>query len=172
MEFALSAIDGLGLDIDRTSSMVVTLMAYVRGFVLGELAEEDDDEWRAGQEPYVRFLVASGRYPMFTRFVTEARLPHARGDRQASLFESALSDCSTASRPGFRPGQTQDGKGRAAGHQRGTQTRHRRPSAAWSSATSTWYWSCCRSDDGSRPKLVAQDLPEVEVDLQGLAPPP
>jgi AcrR family transcriptional regulator len=80
LEFALGAVDGLGLGIDEMLRMVGILTAFVRGFVQAELAEQeargrtglDRPHWQASQAVYVRSLVASGRYPMFTRVVMDA----------------------------------------------------------------------------------------------------
>ncbi|WP_225726497.1 MULTISPECIES: TetR/AcrR family transcriptional regulator [unclassified Nocardia] len=80
LEFSLSVIDGLGPDIGRLAGVLAAINSYVMGFVLGELAEEEtrrrgglsEEQWRATVGPYVERVVASGRYPTFNRFVTEA----------------------------------------------------------------------------------------------------
>jgi AcrR family transcriptional regulator len=83
-EEVLSAVDGLGLDIDAMLVMIETLGAYVRGRVLEELAEQeairrsglDQEQWMQAQAPYIESLIASGRYPLLTRVVFDARAPH------------------------------------------------------------------------------------------------
>jgi AcrR family transcriptional regulator len=79
VEFALGAVAELGLDIDAMLRLTGILTAFVRGFVLAELAEQeasrrtgmDVNRWRATRAPYVRSLIATGRYPMFSRAVLD-----------------------------------------------------------------------------------------------------
>ncbi len=60
-EQVLSAIDGLGLEIDEMLVMIETLDAFVRGRALEELSEQeavrrsglDQDEWMQTQTPYI-----------------------------------------------------------------------------------------------------------------------
>jgi AcrR family transcriptional regulator len=83
-EQVLGTIDGLGLEIDDMLVMVETLDAFVRGRVFEELSEQeavrrsglDQDQWMETQIPYIESLVASGRYPLLTRVVFDARAPH------------------------------------------------------------------------------------------------
>ena len=83
-ERALSAIDGLGLDIDDMLVMIETLDAFVRGRALEELSEQeavrrsglDQEQWMRTQIPYIESLMQSGRYPLLTRVVLDARAPH------------------------------------------------------------------------------------------------
>ena len=83
-EQVLSAIDGLGLEIDDMLVMVETLDAFVRGRALEELSEQeavrrsglDQEQWMQTQIPYIESLVESGRYPLLTRVVFDARAPH------------------------------------------------------------------------------------------------
>jgi AcrR family transcriptional regulator len=83
-ERVLSAIDGLGLEIDDMLVMVETLDAFVRGRALEELSEQeavrrsglDQEQWMRTQTPYIESLMASGRYPLLTRVVLDARAPH------------------------------------------------------------------------------------------------
>jgi AcrR family transcriptional regulator len=80
IEHALGALDGLGLDIDRMLDIWLTVNAFVHGYVLAELADQEaqrrskltEQQWRAQMAPYVRQLVESGRYPMLTRIVIDA----------------------------------------------------------------------------------------------------
>ena len=83
-EQVLGMIDGLGLEIDDMLVMVETLDAFVRGRVLEELSEEeavrrsglDQEQWMQTQIPYIESLIESGRYPLLTRVVLDARAPH------------------------------------------------------------------------------------------------
>jgi AcrR family transcriptional regulator len=83
-EQMLSAIDGLGLGIDEMLVMVETVDAFVRGRALEELSEQvavrrsglDQEQWMQTQLPYIESLIESGRYPLLTRVVLDARAPH------------------------------------------------------------------------------------------------
>ena len=96
-EQVLNAIDGLGLEIDDMLVMVETLDAYVRGRVLEELSEQeavrrsglDQEQWMQTQIPYIASLIESGRYPLLTRVVFDARAPHDP-DRLEHGFELGL----------------------------------------------------------------------------------
>jgi AcrR family transcriptional regulator len=96
-EQVLGTIDGLGLDIDDMLVMVETLDAFVRGRVFEELSEQeavrrsglDQDQWMESQIPYIQSLIESGRYPLLTRVVLEARAPHDP-DRLQNGFDLGL----------------------------------------------------------------------------------
>jgi AcrR family transcriptional regulator len=83
-ERVLSAVDGLGLEIDEMLVMIETLGSYVRGRVLEEISETeavrrsglDQEQWMQTQVPYIQSLVESGRYPLLTRVVFDATAPH------------------------------------------------------------------------------------------------
>jgi AcrR family transcriptional regulator len=83
-EQVLGVIDGLGLQIDDMLVMVETLDAFVRGRVFEELSEQeavrrsglDQEQWMETQIPYIESLIESGRYPLLTRVVIDARAPH------------------------------------------------------------------------------------------------
>jgi hypothetical protein len=91
IEYAVSAVDGLGLTIDEMMVIVDTLLAFVRGYVMTELAEQeaarrsglDWDAWMASRAAYARTIIESGRYPRLSRVWLEARGPHEpnRGER-------------------------------------------------------------------------------------------
>lgn len=95
MEYLLSCVDGLGLDIDDMLTSVLGLFGYVRGFVQGEVAEAEasrrtgmtEDQWRMTQGPYVQQIIDSGRYPLFAKMITDAVFPHLDTERQ---FRSGL----------------------------------------------------------------------------------
>jgi AcrR family transcriptional regulator len=83
-EQVLSAVDGLGVEIDEMLVMIETLNAFICGCVLQELSEQEavrrsglnQEQWMQAQAPYVENLIASGRYPLLTRVVFDARAPH------------------------------------------------------------------------------------------------
>jgi AcrR family transcriptional regulator len=83
-EQALSAVDGLGLEIDEMLVMVETLDAFVRGRTLEDLSEQEavrrsgleQEAWMKTQAPYIESLIDSGAYPLVTRVVLDARMPH------------------------------------------------------------------------------------------------
>lgn len=80
MEYHLAAVDGIGLDIDAMIDTWLTVSAFVDGYVSAELAEREvsrrsnlsQEQWRARMAPYVRKVVESGQYPLFTRVIVEA----------------------------------------------------------------------------------------------------
>jgi AcrR family transcriptional regulator len=96
-EQVLSAIDGLGLEIDEMLVMIETLAAFIRGRSLEELSEQeavrrsglDHEGWMRAQTPYVESLIDSGRYPLLTRVVLDARAPHDP-DRLEHAFDQGL----------------------------------------------------------------------------------
>lgn len=79
VEFALTALHHLGLDVTAMSQMFSTVRVYVLGSVQSELAEAEtqrrtglgEEEWRAAVAPYVRQVVESGRYPNWSRLVVD-----------------------------------------------------------------------------------------------------
>jgi AcrR family transcriptional regulator len=83
-EQVLGAIDGLGLEIDEMLVMIETLDAFIRGRTLEDLSEQeavrrsglDQEEWMQTQAPYIESLIESGRYPLLSRVVFDARSPH------------------------------------------------------------------------------------------------
>lgn len=96
-EHALTVVDGLGLDIDTMMIVVDTLLAFVRGHTMKELAEYeahrrsgmDFAAYIQGQAEYGYTVVASGRFPTLTRFWVEAKVPHA-ANRDDLAFELGL----------------------------------------------------------------------------------
>ncbi|MEV0199332.1 TetR/AcrR family transcriptional regulator [Nonomuraea sp. NPDC050691] len=84
-EFALGALDGLGLDIDDIAGLVDMLNDYVHSAIRREIGwlEEarrtglDPERWKRDYiGPYVREVVASGAFPLFSRSVTDSRTAH------------------------------------------------------------------------------------------------
>lgn len=85
LEFTLAALDGYGLDIDEISALAGMLDDYAHSAVHREIGWLDQArrtgmdiaQWMSGYVgPYVARIVASGNYPMFTRTIREARVPH------------------------------------------------------------------------------------------------
>ena len=78
-EFALTALDGLGLDHETTFTAYITLVNYVRGTALNlELEAEaeavtgvDNEEWTNAQASRMRVLAETGEFPVFTRYVSQ-----------------------------------------------------------------------------------------------------
>jgi AcrR family transcriptional regulator len=96
-ENSLRCVDGMGLSIDEMLSIVLRINGYVREFVQGELAEQEaqrrtkltEEQWRATQGPYLDKLISSGEFPLFTKVIIDASLPHMHPDRQ---FDTGLED--------------------------------------------------------------------------------
>jgi AcrR family transcriptional regulator len=84
-EHALAALDPLGFDIDVMITVVDTLQAFVRGYAIGELAQQEavrrsgvgNQEWMDAHAPYLDKVVKAGRHPLLARVIRDAELPHA-----------------------------------------------------------------------------------------------
>ncbi|WP_042431800.1 TetR/AcrR family transcriptional regulator [Streptacidiphilus anmyonensis] len=93
-ERMLSAMDGQGIGIDAMARLGWTVMAYVRGFVMSEIAEAEtirrtgvtEDQYRSALGPYLAGVLAEGRHPLLSRFVHDAE-DHPDPDR---VFASGL----------------------------------------------------------------------------------
>lgn len=89
-EYALRCVDGLGLSIDRMLTIVLSVSSFVRGFVQAQLAEVEaqrrtkltEQQWRQTQAPYLRQLLDSGQFPLFTKVIIDAEFPHLAPDHQ------------------------------------------------------------------------------------------
>ena len=76
-EWALAALEGLGLDASTMLYLVVTLFGYVRGTAVAlELEAEavratglSDEEWMHGQELRMAAIMESGRFPALSRVI-------------------------------------------------------------------------------------------------------
>ncbi|MFF5181440.1 TetR/AcrR family transcriptional regulator [Micromonospora sp. NPDC000316] len=88
-DFALSALDGFGLHIDAMTTLNSMVGDYVQSAVRDEIGwlEQarhtgmDRSQWMAEYVgPYVSQVIASGKYPMFTRNILEGRLSHQPPD--------------------------------------------------------------------------------------------
>lgn len=84
-EFALSAFNGTGLDIDDITGFVGMLNDYVHSAIRREIGwlEEarrtglDPERWKRDyMGPYVRQVVESGAFPLFNRSVLDSRTAH------------------------------------------------------------------------------------------------
>ncbi|WP_328806761.1 TetR/AcrR family transcriptional regulator [Streptacidiphilus fuscans] len=79
-ERMLGAMDGLGLGIDAMAGFGWTVMAFVRGFVMSEIAEvetirrtgQTEDDYRRSAGPYLVRVLAEGKHPLLARFVHDA----------------------------------------------------------------------------------------------------
>ena len=88
LEQGFGMLDGLELDIDQILVLVSTLLAFVRGEAIAELAEQEaqrrtglnTQQWQARMAPYIATLIESGKYPAFNRIITDAKLPHSGAD--------------------------------------------------------------------------------------------
>jgi AcrR family transcriptional regulator len=96
------------VSIDENLGLVAMLNGYVEGTVREEVssAEElrrsglSEPEWMARSHPYVDQLVKSGKYPIFTKIVTEARRPHlSREDQFRHGLKHVLDYIATALPP-------------------------------------------------------------------------
>lgn len=97
LEATFATVDSLGLAPDEVLAQVGTVMTFVRGHVLDELAEReavrrsglDMASWLATQSRYGEMIFSSGRYPHLSRMMIEAESPHAE-DRFERAFTSGL----------------------------------------------------------------------------------
>ncbi|MFJ6381992.1 TetR/AcrR family transcriptional regulator [Kitasatospora sp. NPDC092039] len=96
-EHAFTALADHGLDADTTMAVFRTVTGYVHGSVSTEIALEalrrergwsDGDQIRAGLAPRMSWLMATGRYPGYERYLHEA----TRKDDPDWQFETGL-DC-------------------------------------------------------------------------------
>ena len=80
IESTLGLVDGYGLHIDQMLDAWMTVQTFTQGYVLHEIAEAesrrrtglDEEGWRRHQGPWIRQIIASGRYPLVTRVVLDA----------------------------------------------------------------------------------------------------
>lgn len=113
LEHGGSILDNLGLTIDEMMIMLNSLMAFVLGAAVGQLAEQEaqrrtgltTQQWQAWMSPYVRKLMATGRYPMFNRIIADASLPHDenRADDEFQLGLDRILDGIAAGLPAAPP---------------------------------------------------------------------
>src|SRR4029453_926740 len=97
LEAAYATVDVLGLDADEVLARVGTVLTFVRGHVIDELAEQevarrsgmDMPSWLAAQAHYGEMIIGSGRHPHLSRVMGEAGQPPAR-DRFERAFRHGL----------------------------------------------------------------------------------
>ncbi len=97
LDAAYATVDGLGLAADEVLAQVGTVLTFVRGHVLDELAEQetarrsgtDMSTWLAVQAQYGDLIIGSGDYPHLSRIMVEAETPHA-DDRYERTFRRGL----------------------------------------------------------------------------------
>jgi AcrR family transcriptional regulator len=78
-EWVLTALDGLGLDLDTMFSTYLTLINYVRGIAVNLESEAEaeavtglnSEEWLETQESQLDTILSPGQYPMFERLIRE-----------------------------------------------------------------------------------------------------
>lgn len=78
-EQLLGTLDGLGLGVDELSQYSGTVVAYVRGVALTEIAEAEavrrtgqtEGEYRRAAGPYLRGVLEQGRHPLLARLIAE-----------------------------------------------------------------------------------------------------
>ncbi len=96
-EHSLAAIDGLGLSIDEMFMTGEILQAFVRGYVIGELSEEQAlrragltrDQWMDALGPYMMSVMERGEHPLLARVMIDADTPHAE-DHNDLVFAAGL----------------------------------------------------------------------------------
>ncbi|MFD1536129.1 TetR/AcrR family transcriptional regulator [Nonomuraea guangzhouensis] len=90
-EFALGALDGIGLDIDDITGFVGMLNDYVHSAIRREISWLDEarrtgldpQRWKRDYiGPYVRQVVGSGAFPLFSRSVLDSRTAHLVPDER------------------------------------------------------------------------------------------
>jgi hypothetical protein len=107
LEQGFGMLDGLELDIDQILILVSTLLAFVRGEAIAELAEQEAQrrtglntrQWQARMAPYIATLIDSGKYPAFNRIISDAKLPHSGADEGFALGLELVLDGLAASIP-------------------------------------------------------------------------
>ncbi|MET9266906.1 TetR/AcrR family transcriptional regulator C-terminal domain-containing protein [Amycolatopsis sp. NPDC004079] len=97
LDAAYATVDVLDLAADEVLAQVGTVLTFVRGHVLDELAEQetarrsgvDMPKWLAVQAQYGESIIGSGNYPHLSRIMVEAEAPHA-DDRYERAFRRGL----------------------------------------------------------------------------------
>jgi AcrR family transcriptional regulator len=85
MEGAFRTVADMGLSADEMLVNVTTLLTFVRGHVMSELAEldavrrsgRDIHRWMAAQSELGDMIIRSGHYPTLARIMVEADSPHS-----------------------------------------------------------------------------------------------
>ncbi|GAB2867131.1 TetR/AcrR family transcriptional regulator C-terminal domain-containing protein [Actinocorallia aurea] len=108
IEYLYRIVDGLGLSADGMMNAISTVVAYATGAVRQELAAArraadagvTEDEWLSAHGPYLRSLLATGRYPLMRRIVLEADTPHLTPEAGFELGLQGVLDSVAARMPG------------------------------------------------------------------------
>jgi AcrR family transcriptional regulator len=80
LESTLALVDGYGMPVDKMLDILGTLQSFVQGYVLDEATERDASritkltktEAQQQQDPRVRTIIESGRYPQVSRVITDS----------------------------------------------------------------------------------------------------
>ena len=83
-EAMLTAVDGHGLDADGMLVVVTALSTFTRGYAAEEIAEQQAEirsglsreQWMMSQAQLGQRIRESGKYPLVTRIIDEAKTPH------------------------------------------------------------------------------------------------
>lgn len=111
-EFALGAFDDLGLDIDDITGFAGMLNDYLHSTIRREIGwlEEarrtglDPERWKRDYiGPYVRQVVESGAFPLFSRSVLDSRTAHLGPDERFQHGLDRILDAIAALIPLLRP---------------------------------------------------------------------
>lgn len=111
-EYALGALDELGLDIDDITGFVGMLNDYVHSAIRREIGwlEEarrtglDPERWKRDyMGPYVRQVVESGAFPLFRRSVFDSRTAHLSPEERFRHGLDRILDAIAALIPSLRP---------------------------------------------------------------------
>lgn len=97
LDAAYATVDALDLTADEVLAQVGTVLTFVRGHVVDELAEQetarrsgvDMSTWLTAQAQYGEMIIGSGDYPHLSRIMIEAETPHAN-DRYERAFRRGL----------------------------------------------------------------------------------
>ncbi len=106
IERLMGVLDTL-VSIDENLSLIAMLNSYTEGTVREEISSAkevrrsglSESEWMARSYPYIDRLVKSGKYPIFTKIVMEARQPHLSRDDQFRHGLKRVLDCIAAALP-------------------------------------------------------------------------
>jgi AcrR family transcriptional regulator len=106
IERLMGALDAF-VSIDENLALTAMLNSYIEGTVREEISSArefrrsglSESEWMARSYPYVDQLVKSGRYPIFTKIVMQARRPHLSRDDQFRHGLQRVLDCIAAALP-------------------------------------------------------------------------
>ncbi|MBE1532640.1 TetR/AcrR family transcriptional regulator [Actinomadura algeriensis] len=106
IERAMGVLDP-HVSIDENLSLLGILNGYVETAAREEVSSAEEvrrsgltaAEWMARSAPYIRRLLESGEYPIFTKIVLEARQPHLSHDDQYRYGLERVLDCIAAALP-------------------------------------------------------------------------